>query len=387
MNLRIVYTRLLTPDGSKMTIGGIQTYLQSLASVASGVGLRPVLYQCAAQAFTRQVGGIEIRGIVTGGVNTTERGKRIVSAAAMSDARARNDIVVFGTDGFSVPTGYPRAVLIQHGISWDKPEEPGRFASLDKARWVRSLRLARRHQIFRSYFENCRNRVCVDYNFQNWYRTFEPGANGGRTWVIPNFTPIPDELAVQRKFTAGLDAPVRILFARRFETYRGTRLMGEAASRLLKEFPQVRFTFAGDGPDKPWLVQQFAGESRVSMCMVPYEERMALTLEHDIAVVPTLGSEGTSLSLAEAMASGCAVVATDVGGMTNMVLDGYNGRLIPPSREMLYSAIRQLIVDAGLRRILARRAREVAACSFSEAKWRERWQGVLGEISKIEVNA
>ncbi|WP_420491566.1 glycosyltransferase [Neobacillus drentensis] len=52
-----------------------------------------------------------------------------------------------------------------------------------------------------------------------------------------------------------------------------------------------------------------------------------------------LGSEGTSLSLLEAMAAKCAEIATNVGGMTNIILDNYNGLIINPDESELYLAL------------------------------------------------
>ena len=48
-------------------------------------------------------------------------------------------------------------------------------------------------------FENCPNRVCVDHNFLNWYRTQAARRHWGRTWVIPNFAPIPTDKEVEAR--------------------------------------------------------------------------------------------------------------------------------------------------------------------------------------------
>ena len=214
------------------------------------------------------------------------------------------------------------------GISWDRPlDEPGRFAALDRFGWVKSLRCAPARQfplVLRELPQSGLRRLQLPELVSDIATHPGERPNLGNSQL---FRPFRMHQGLSRNWpTARRTASASSL--RRLEIYRGTRLMGEVASRLLREFPQVQFTFAGDGPDRAWLVDRFSGEPRVHLCTVPYEQRMALTLEHDIAVVPTLGSEGTSLSLAEAMISGCTVVATDVGGMTNMIFDGYNGRLV-----------------------------------------------------------
>lgn len=65
----------------------------------------------------------------------------------------------------------------------------------------------------------------------------------------------------------------------------------------------------------------------------------------DLFVLPS-DSEGTSLSLLEAMASGTAVVATSVGGTPDVIGDSGAGVLIPPrDHDALVSAIRTLLAD------------------------------------------
>ncbi|HEV2295340.1 MAG TPA: glycosyltransferase family 4 protein [Tepidisphaeraceae bacterium] len=382
MQLRMIYSRLFDFDGREISVGGIQTYLRELANCAAEWGFDPILYQSSLQPFERKLGRLTVRGIVAGVDGTNLQTRQTLYAAATKGIESSGDILLFGSDIMTVPTGYSRAVLIQHGIHWDKPAAgEGRLRALDRIPVARAFRVARRHLHWIGLFENCRYHVCVDYNFQNWYRTFRPAEVGTRTWVIPNSAPVLDNDAIQRKLR-GENAQVRVLFARRFEEYRGSRLMGDVVASLLPQYPHLLVTFAGDGPDRPWLVKRFAGEPRVTIAKVPFEQRMDLNYEHDISVVPSLGSEGTSLSVAEAMGAGCAVVATDVGGITNMVLDEFNGLLIPSDRSQLEQALSRLIHDAGLRRRLAMNGYAVACSTLSQFLWRERWKQVLREISK-----
>ncbi len=73
----------------------------------------------------------------------------------------------------------------------------------------------------------------------------------------------------------------------------------------------------------------------------------------DIFVLPSL-SEGLSNSIMEAMASGCAVAASAVGGNLELVRDGETGMLFDPARfETLTGVLEKLIGDAPLRARLA----------------------------------
>jgi glycosyltransferase involved in cell wall biosynthesis len=153
-----------------------------------------------------------------------------------------------------------------------------------------------------------------------------------------------------------------------------------AVRDVLKEGNDVHFTFAGEGPDEEWMRDQFGNESRVTFTRFLSQERMAIHRAHEIAVVPSLGSEGTSLSVAEGMAAGCAVLATAVGGITNMILSEYNGILVLPEKDQLIAGLRRLIRDADLRTNLGARAQETARHAFSLDRWRAQWREVLRTI-------
>jgi len=79
------------------------------------------------------------------------------------------------------------------------------------------------------------------------------------------------------------------------------------------------------------------------------DEVLDIHLEHDIAVVPSIASEGTSLSVAEAMGAGCAVVATAVGGVTNMIINGHNGILAMPDAASVLNGLETVVSDPALR--------------------------------------
>jgi glycosyltransferase involved in cell wall biosynthesis len=112
------------------------------------------------------------------------------------------------------------------------------------------------------------------------------------------------------------------------------------------------------------------------------DEALHIHLDHDVAVVPSVASEGTSLSVGEAMAAGCAVVATAVGGVTNMIIHGYNGLLVLPNAGSLYEGITSILTSPDLRRQLGARAYETAAAAFSLERWKQRWKEVLEETAR-----
>jgi glycosyltransferase involved in cell wall biosynthesis len=75
--------------------------------------------------------------------------------------------------------------------------------------------------------------------------------------------------------------------------------------------------------------------------------------------------EGTSTALLEAMASGLAVVATDVGGTSRLVQDGVTGLLVPPQApSRVAAALVRLLTDAELRLTLGENACRLVRSTF-----------------------
>jgi glycosyltransferase involved in cell wall biosynthesis len=101
-----------------------------------------------------------------------------------------------------------------------------------------------------------------------------------------------------------------------------------------------------------------------------------------ITIIPTVHSEGTSLSCLEALASRNAVIATNVGGLPNLILPEYNGLLIDPSAPSLVQALERLIEDPGLRERFGKRGRQVAL-SFSIKRWRVQWEQIIAAYLSV----
>jgi glycosyltransferase involved in cell wall biosynthesis len=381
---RLVYWRFSGFNGENQFIGGVETYIRLLAECCSEMDMPMILYQCAEKPFQRTIGEITVNGIQTPTTNITMANRKALSKAVVGDLNFGKDILLYVSDEWSVKTSYSKAILIQHGIGWDKPIQfLTNKAICRNNKYMERIKRWKERQKWLHSFENCRNRVCVDYNFLNWYRTYRTLDSSSRVWVIPNASPVFNSNEVATKLASDSDN-VRILFARRFEPFRGTRLMADVAARLLHKFPNVLFTFAGDGADKEWLIEGFKHESRVTVCKIDYEQRMNAYFEHDVVVIPSFGSEGTSLSAIEAMCSGCATVATDSGGITNLIIDGFNGLLVRPEADEFERSLTLLIENREFRKGIASAAHKVAQASLSVPAWKTKWCDLLKQVSELE---
>jgi glycosyltransferase involved in cell wall biosynthesis len=101
----------------------------------------------------------------------------------------------------------------------------------------------------------------------------------------------------------------------------------------------------------------------------------------DVLVLPSR-NEGQPMAVLEAMAHGLCVVASDVGGIPELVDDGRTGLLVPPDDvEALVAALRKVLDDDSLRAALGATARERVLEEFDvDVVWR-RIDGIYREVA------
>ena len=89
-----------------------------------------------------------------------------------------------------------------------------------------------------------------------------------------------------------------------------------------------------------------------------------------LTFIPSKWSEGTSLSAIEAMSTGCPVIASDVGGLGNIILPGFNGYIIPPSIDEFVAKTEELLNNVEKRNELSRNCRLMNQI-FGKRRWEE----------------
>lgn len=366
MKANIICGKYFDFAGNSTVIGGIESYITTLVTLFSEKGIQCTIFQMSNDKFEQVQGNFLVVGC---GVRTPK--ELIGFIEKYKNIDLENDILIFSTDFLICRNQFKHSIAIQHGIAWDitalqKESDLNNILTVFKG----TLRTVRKY----TRYKHCRHLVCVDYNFVNWYRT-QIAHIDIDLHVIPNYSKIPTEIEPKRNNNP------RIIFARRLVEYRGTRIFTYAIQKVLKIYPEIEVTVAGEGPEEPWMKEQLNQYKNVQFIRYNAEESLTVHQRHDIAVVPTRGSEGTSLSLLEAMAAGCAVIATNVGGMTNIILDGYNGVMISPNVKELTEALLRLIEDVNRRSRIAQKGRETVAASFSYDKWKTKWLQVIEEVA------
>lgn len=116
----------------------------------------------------------------------------------------------------------------------------------------------------------------------------------------------------------------------------------------------------GDGDDRERLEERAHELGLARECLfLGYQEDVAAWYAVCDAIVLTSASEGTPVTIIEALAAGRAVVATDVGGVPDVVDEGETGFLVPPGdTEALAARLERLARDPELRAEMGRTGRE-----------------------------
>jgi len=142
----------------------------------------------------------------------------------------------------------------------------------------------------------------------------------------------------------------------------------ELAIRAIAGVPDAVLAIAGDGPLRPRLERLAADmgvDDRVRFLGVRPDAR-ALMGAAD-AIVLSSHWEGLPLSALEALASGTPLVATDVRGLRELVVDDQDALLVPEEPEALAAALRRVLDDSGLAARLAEAGKRVEGAGSDEA--------------------
>jgi glycosyltransferase involved in cell wall biosynthesis len=169
---------------------------------------------------------------------------------------------------------------------------------------------------------------------------------------------------------------------------KGFSTLLQAAPQVLAKCPDTTFVIAGEGDLRAKLealaeslgIQQhvvFSGH-------IPWDQTPAVLTKADVFVVPSVLDEAGNVDglpnvLLESMASGCAIVASEVAGIPEVIKDGENGLLVPQRNEQaLADAICTLLSDRQVRQRLGHAARATAVNGLSWAHTAERVARILG---------
>jgi glycosyltransferase involved in cell wall biosynthesis len=166
---------------------------------------------------------------------------------------------------------------------------------------------------------------------------------------------------------------------------KGIRFLVEAVARIADRFPEVELVLAGDGFERAEL-EELARRLGIAertrfLGWVPNAELPRFYRSAAVSVIPSL-EEGFGIPAAEAMGCEVPVVASDAGGLPEVVEDGVTGLVVPRGDvDALADALVRLLSDADLRRRMGREGRKRALRRFDWDHSAERFEALFREAT------
>ncbi|MCW4047711.1 MAG: glycosyltransferase family 4 protein [Candidatus Bathyarchaeota archaeon] len=197
------------------------------------------------------------------------------------------------------------------------------------------------------------------------------GADPAKIRVVPNgvdpqrYKPFGGLEKIKRQI--GIDNKLCVLFVGRLIPRKGLPYLVEAAKRVVKEF-NVIFVIVGNGPlrghletylEKIDLSRNFVFLGDVKENVLPAVYNCA-----DVFALPSI-QEGQGIALLEAQATAKPVVAFNVGGVPEAMLDGETGLLVKPSSRELADVLIKLLSSYSLREQMGHKGREFVSNNFT----------------------
>jgi len=176
-----------------------------------------------------------------------------------------------------------------------------------------------------------------------------------------------------------------LLCVGRLSEQKGFQYAIEALSILIKKNPSIHLVIIGEGPYQRQL-QEIARNLNVEkniafLGALSHKKVAGFMAQSHIFLMPSLsgsyGTEALGLSVLEAMASRSAIVATNIGGLPQIIHNNETGLLVPQKNaKKLADAIQRLLDDESLRSQLAVQGQSFAVSRYS-------WQTIHAQFRKV----
>ncbi len=155
--------------------------------------------------------------------------------------------------------------------------------------------------------------------------------------VLPN--PSPKKTAVKRE--PERSGPTKFLFVGQLERHKGIELLLDAVQKLEEPF---QLHIAGDGALAQYVAEFASRDRRMHFHgFISFEHISRIMSRTDAVIVPSLCYENSPTVIYEAFQVGVPVIASDIGGIPELIKEGENGWLVPPdNKEALVQAMQHV---------------------------------------------
>lgn len=355
-------------DGSNYYSGGAERYLVDLHEVCKNLGYNMDIYQNANFPYMRKFRNINVIGMKAKDMPLNYSLEYITEQAKNYSCMTKyfSKLHIYSAFYECFPYCSSPSIGISHGIAWDNR---GCVKTNGIDFWNRNYRM------IESAFM-CDKMVSVDTNTANWFQTIDFNLGNQKIKVIPNYVDT-NEFKLQNDLKK--KDKIVITYPRRLYEPRGMYLLLNIVDKLFKEYKNIEIHFVGKGFDEDVnkIKEKMKKYPNRLFCYSSTPEKMnEIYKKTDISLIPTIYSEGTSLSCLEAMATENIVISTRIGGLCDLIIDNYNGYLIEPTEEDLYNKLKYVLDNYDKQEIIKKRARESAE-TFNKNNWAQKWKNVI----------
>jgi glycosyltransferase involved in cell wall biosynthesis len=166
-----------------------------------------------------------------------------------------------------------------------------------------------------------------------------------------------------------------------FNHFKAHNALIQAAPKILEKFPHAKFILSGDGYTKKKASEMINDMCLTSQFIMPgfVKDIRQILIQLDIFVLAT-HSEGLPVSVLEAMSMGIPVVASNIGGIPELMENGKTGILVESNNsEKLSSAIIEILENPGKAKQMSEAAKERVRRNFTIEK-------MVGQLTSIYLN-
>lgn len=351
--------------GTNYYSGGAERYLLDLYDVCKDMGINLNIYQHGEIPFIRKYKNINVIGLCSGdNIDFSYRFIDNQTKKYIYHTYNNTQLHIYSAFQECYPNHIGPSIGISHGVSWDN--KLNHYSYGKDFFWDN-----KKIYLDGAYF--CDKLVSVDTNTANWFQTVDYDLGNRKFHVIPNYVNV-SEFSPRDNYLEKSDKIV-ITYPRRLYEPRGLYIVLDIVEDILNKYDNVEFHFVGKGFEVDTknideMIEKYP--DKIKRYSMPPEKMKEVYKYSDISLIPTQYSEGTSLSCLEAMASGNLVIATRIGGLTDLVFNGYNGYMIEPSAESLKETLIKVLNDYDNQKQIRQNGIEVAK-SFNKDIWREKW--------------
>ncbi len=352
--------RVLIVEHKEIFGGGqvaVLNLLHEWSKQRAAVRARIVCSPNAALAPRARALGIETEVYALGAIEKNNRmvwnlAQRVAPTARLLQTlrRARSEVVL-ANGAFSFLASVAAAKIARVPIVWFEHNTtlPNDVRVRRMIAWANEIVVVSRaiREQFCALAPNAQNKITVIYN----------GVDAER------FRPNPESRRAYRR-QLGMDESACVVgTASRLSPEKGVEFFVEMANRISKENAFVQYLIVGDGPERAAL-QTLASNPAIHF-LGARDDIPALLNAFDIFVLPSL-AEAFGIAAVEAMACALPVVASDVGGLREIVLENVTGLRVPPrDARALADAVKQLLREPEMRQQFGANGRARAREHFS----------------------